>query len=190
MAQKQQHRRDYNEPGHAHELTFSCYKGFKFLQAERTRGWLMESIEETRVDLNFDFWAYVFMPEHAHLIVRPREAEYDIAAVRKAIKSPVGSKAIKYLATKAPDWIPKVTRKRGKRTERLFWQSGGGYDRNVVEPGTLVRMLEYFHMDPVRRGLVDKPEDWWWSSAAWYLGAGEVPIAVDPIPPEWLDGLS
>jgi len=97
MAQKRQHRRNYNEPGHAHELTFSCYQGFKFLKAERTCEWLAEAIEDARADLNFDLWAYVFMPEHVHLIVRPRETEYDIADIRKAIKAPVGSKAIKYL---------------------------------------------------------------------------------------------
>ena len=50
MAQQRQHRRNYNEPGYAHELTLSCYKGFKFLQAERTCKWLAESIEEAPVD--------------------------------------------------------------------------------------------------------------------------------------------
>ncbi len=190
MVQKRQHRRNYNEPGHAHELTFSCYQGFKFLKAERTCEWLAESIEEARVDLNFDLWAYVFMPEHVHMIVRPREAEYEIADIRKAIKAPVGSKAIKYLLAEAPDWIPKITRKRGKKTERLFWQSGGGFDRNVIKPDTLMNMIDYIHMNPVRRGLCEKPEEWKWSSAAWYLGSGEIPIRVDPIPAEWLDDLS
>jgi putative transposase len=170
MAHKRQHRRNYNEPGHAHELTFSCYQGFKFLQAERTCEWLAEAIEEARVESNFDLWAYVFMPEHVHLIVRPREAEYDIAAIRNAIKAPVGSRAIKYLLAEAPEWIPRITRKRGNKTERLFWQSGGGFDRNVIEPRTLMKMIDYIHMTPVRRELVERPEEWKWSSAAWYLG--------------------
>ena len=190
MAHKRQHRRNDNEPGHAHELTFCCYRGFTFLNAERTCKWLAEAIEAARVDLDFDLWAYVFMPEHVHLIVRPREAEYDIAEIRKAIKAPVGSKAMKYLLEEAPDWIPKVSRKRGKKTERLFWQSGGGFDRNVIKPGTRMNMIDYIHMNPVRRGLVENPEQWKWSSAAWYLGAGGVPIRVDSIPAEWLDDSS
>ena len=189
MAQKRQHRQNYNELGHAHELTFSCYKGFQFLKAERTCEWLAEAIEEARVDWSFNVWAYVFMPEHAHLIVRPTEREYDIADIRKAIKAPVGSKAIQYLLVNAPDWIPRITRKRGKKTERLFWQSGGGFDRNVIKPDTLMNMIDYIHMNPVRRGLTDKPETWKWSSAAWYLSGGKVPIRVDPILPEWLDDL-
>ncbi len=190
MARKRHHRRNYNEPGHAHELTFSCYQGFKFLQAERTCAWLAESVEKARVDWRFDLWAYVFMPEHAHLIVRPKEAKYDIADIRKAIKSPVGTKAIKYLLERSPECIPRITRKRGKKSERLFWQSGGGYDRNFDDPHVLMNMMDYIHMNPVRRGLVETPAAWRWSSAAWHLGAGEPPIVPDPIPAEWLDGLS
>ena len=31
--------------------------------------------------------------------------------------------------------------------------------------------VEYIHLNPVRRGLVARPEDWTWSSAAEYSGA-------------------
>jgi|GEM_PF-1863689 len=128
------------------------------------------------------------MPEHVHLIVWPREPIYDIADIRRAIKSPVASKSIAFLFAEAREWIPRITRKRGQKTERCFWQSGGGYDRNVVEPATLMKMIDYIHMNPARRGLVEKPEDWFWSSAAWYLKMDDVPIAADPIPPEWGQG--
>lgn len=190
MAQQRRHRRNYNEPGHAHELTFSCYRGFQFLKAERTCDWLAEAIDGARVQLEFDLWAYVFMPEHVHLVVHPRRPAYDIADIRKAIKEPVGRKAIEHLLVTAPAWLPRVTRKRGKKTERLFWQSGGGFDRNVIEPATLMNMIDYIHLNPVRRGLVEEAARWKWSSAAWYLEGRAAPIRVDPIPTEWLDDLS
>ena len=180
------HRRNHNVPGHAHELTFSCYRGYRFLQKERICRWLAESIDEARANWHFHLWAYVFMPEHVHLIVHPEGAEYDIADIKKAIKSPVGSKAIRYMLIESPDWIPRITRKRGKKTERLFWQSGGGFDRNIVEPKTLTKMIDYIHMNPVRKGFVEKPQEWKWSSAAWYSKVGESPVVLDPIPPGWL----
>ena len=43
-------RKNLNIPGHAHELTFSCYQRYKFLEAERTQQWLGEAIK----DLNGD----------------------------------------------------------------------------------------------------------------------------------------
>jgi REP element-mobilizing transposase RayT len=83
------HRRSYNEPGHAHELTFTCFHRYRFLATERTCGWLAEAIEEARVDKDFALWAFVFMPEHAHLIVWPRQVVYEISDILKAIKIPL-----------------------------------------------------------------------------------------------------
>src|SRR2546425_10648796 len=51
-----------------------------------------------------------------------------------------------------------------------FWQAGGGFDRNVVQPHTLLPMIEYIHANPVRRGLVSRREEWKWSSAGWHEG--------------------
>jgi putative transposase len=185
-ARRRVHRRNYNEPGHAHELTFSCYHGLQFLKAERTCHGLIDAIDEARGKWDVDIWAFVFMPEHVHLIVHPRQAKYDIADIRQAIKEPVGRKAIDYLSTRAPQWLRRVTRRRGKKVERLFWQSGGGYDRNIEEPETLAAMIEYIHLNPVRRGLVELAIDWPWSSAAYYEIGRESPLCLDPIPPEWL----
>jgi len=187
-AKARQHRRNFNDPGHAHELTFSCYRGYKFLVSDRTRAWLKEALDAARPQLDFDLWAYVFMPEHVHLIVRPRRQEYEIAEIRQAIKEPVGRAAIKYLRRHRPDWLARVTRRRGKRDERLFWQSGGGYDRNITEPTTLMSMIQYIHLNPVRRRLVQWAVDWEWSSAAQMEDVGTSPVALDTIPPDWLDG--
>ena len=77
-------------------------------------------------------------------------------------------------------------RKRGLPAEQLFWQSGGGYDRNITAARTLLRMIDYVHENPLRRRLVSDPRDWHWSSLRHYTG-GDSPIQIDPIPPEWLD---
>lgn len=180
------HRKSYNELGDAHALTFSCYHGHPFLKAERTCLWLKEAIDAARGELSFALWAYVIMPEHVHLVVWPRQPEFKIADLRQAIKEPVGRKAMQYLEQHAPDWLPRLTRRRGRKTERLFWQSGGGYDRNIQTTKVLLATIEYIHLNPVRRGLAEKAVDWQWSSAAWYELGQATPIALDPIPPEWL----
>ena len=48
--------------GHAHELTFSCYKRFKFLDSDRTREWFTNALAEARKEFPLDLWAYVIMP--------------------------------------------------------------------------------------------------------------------------------
>jgi putative transposase len=180
------HRRSYDIPGHAHELTFSCYRRYPFLHADRTCLWLAAAIEEARVRFGFSLWAYVFMPEHIHLVVMPSGSKGEISAILRAIKGPVGQKAIGHLVEHAPEWLPRVTRKRGKRIERLFWQSGGGYDRNITEPATLWSVIDYLHLNPIRRGLVIRAEDWRWSSASCYAGKTEGELRVDEVPLEWV----
>jgi len=178
-------RRAFNQPGHAHELTFSCYRRYRFLSAERTCAWLAEAIEGARMKHDFALWAFVFMPEHAHLILQPRQPAHSIAAILQAIKQPVGQRALAFLEANAPEWLPRVTRQRGLSEERLFWQSGGGYDRNIESPKALWSMIEYVHLNPVRRGLVARSADWRWSSAGWYEAAPTVDLIPDRISPDW-----
>ncbi len=180
---RSQRRQVFNEAGQGHELTFSCFRRYKFLAAEKTCQWLADEIGQARIQLHFSLWAYVFMPEHVHLIIFPRKPDYDIRKILKAIKEPVGRKAVIYLRTHAPEWLPRVTVRRGKRTERRFWQTGGGYDRNITESHTLFAMIEYIHLNPVRRGLVLRACDWKWSSAGWFDGEGQNSLGPDNIDP-------
>jgi len=182
-------RRNDNTPGDAHELTFSCYRNLELLGNQRTCNWLLEGLDAARVALDFEVWAYVLMPDHVHVIVWPRRPNSNIADIRHAIKSPVARQAIGYLRENHSDWLPRLARKRGGRQEHLFWQSGGGYDRNIRCAKTLMAMIDYIHLNPVRKGLVVKARDWRWSSAGSFEGQESPAFLPDPIAPSWLDGL-
>jgi putative transposase len=71
----------YNDPGHAHALTFSCFRRQGFLSKNGSREWLIEAIDRACGKLHFHVWAYAIMPEHAHLLVWPNELVYDIGDV-------------------------------------------------------------------------------------------------------------
>ena len=53
---------------------------------------------------------------------------------------------------------------KGKKVFR-FWQTGGGFDRNLWNAKAIHSSINYIEANPVRAGLVEKPEDWQWSSA-------------------------
>lgn len=173
----------YNIPGHAHELTFSCFHRQPLLTKSRTCRWLVDAMEAARTEQGLCLWAYVIMPEHVHILFWPKEAVYDIARIRTALKAPVTRKALKHLRENAPVFLEKLADRRPDGTIHYrFWQRGGGYDRNVIEPGTLEVMIEYIHNNPVRRGLVMKATDWVWSSARFWSGDFNVPIRMDALP--------
>src|SRR6266850_1310847 len=164
-------RRAFDLPGHAHELTFSCHLMLPLLDRDRTRQWFVEALAAARARYRFELWAYVIMPEHAHVLLFPTGEKYSIPIILKAIKQPVARRATNFLREHAPTWLEKlkVTRPNG-RVEYRFWTQGGGYDRNIFEPKVALASIEYLHNNPLRRGLVSTPDEWLWSSAAWYAG--------------------
>ena len=177
----------YNQRGHAHELTFSCFRRLPLLSRDRSRRWFIDAMDKARRKCHLLLWAYVIMPEHVHVIVSPQAENYEVRLIRTALKVPVQRQALKCLRRRAPKFLDRLedVQPNGEVHYR-FWQRGGGYDRNIVEPGTLGQMIEYIHQNPVRRGLAEKATAWVWSSARFCAGMVPVPTRVDPLPS--LDG--
>ena len=136
------------------------------------------------------------MPEHVHLLLWPpfdlisRDPQCTRGRIRGILwrlKQPVGEKAIAFLRENSPADLQKLTVQNSNRTYHRFWQSGSGYDENVSDPRALHAMVDYVHLNPVRRGLVERPEDWPWSSARdWNLLDGAL-LKVDRTLPEILE---
>jgi putative transposase len=174
-------RRRFNDERMPRELTFSCYRRLPLLSRDRTRKWFIDALADVRTEWSVDLWAWVIMPEHVHLLIAPRQKGVDVGRVQGALKGRVAKQAMTWLDQHAPEWIERLTVREGDRVRRRFWQPGGGYDRNVENSDTLASIVNYFHMNPVKRGLVSLPEDWPWSSARWYAGTRPTLIEMDPI---------
>jgi len=172
-------RRRFDSENTPRELTFSCYRGYPFLARDRTCQWFVDAVENARQKWPIDLWAWVIMPEDAHLILMPRKRFREIGTFQGFVKERVARQAIRWLEQNAPDWIPRITVREGLRTRRRFWQPGGGYDRNIERVDTLERMIDYTHLNPVRRGLVERAVDWPWSSARWYAEIRPAIIDMD-----------
>jgi putative transposase len=171
--------RHFDEPGHAHFLTFSCYHRLPLLSRDRTRRWLIEAIDAARTKHGFDLWAWVIMPEHVHLLIWPKQSTDRVAGILADIKRPVGQKAISWLETNSPAFLAKLTVKNRNRLYRRFWQAGPGQDRNVFDPAAAHDIVDYIHGNPVQRGLAASPEEWCWSSAAEWSGRSGILLGVD-----------
>ena len=129
------------------------------------------------------------MPNHVHLIVYPHDCPYDTGEFLKAIKEPVGRKAVQFLKLHSPAWLPRLRVHHGTRVEHHFWQPGRGHDRNIETPRTLASMLDDTHANPTRRGLVERAQDWKWSSAGWFDGCPLNDLEPDAIPWDWCEGM-
>ena len=156
----------WNEAGHAHSLTFSCFRRQPFLSTDRTQKQMIEAIDRARSLHAYHLWAYVVMPEHVHLLIFPTQSNYSISAVLSTIKQSVAKRALHYVRQHAPEFLTRMEDRQpnGKSSYR-FWQRGGGYDRNLTEPTTISSTLDTIHANPVRRQLCRRSTDWPWSVA-------------------------
>src|SRR6185436_1963509 len=75
-------------PGDLHELTFSCYKRQPLLTNDKWREELARSIDAAGQECEMQLAAFVFMPEHVHLLVVPTGSEPAIDRYLARIKQP------------------------------------------------------------------------------------------------------
>lgn len=160
----------YNIEGHAHFLTCSCYRRMPLLTNDLWREWLAESIRAACVKHSVAVWAYVFMPEHFHLLLKPRTAEYDLAHFEHAFKLSSSRKVIQALSRSKSPLLEKLRlQKSDGRAAYRFWQPGGGHDLNIWTMKKAIEKAEYCHWNPVKRRLVTDPAQWRWSSFRWLM---------------------
>ena len=175
--------RHYDYPSHCHELTFSCYGRRPLLTNDTWRELLSRSIDSATDRHGFGLVAFVFMPEHVHLLVFPLHASAKISPLLKGIKQPVAHHVKQLLMQSRSSLLETLTiqERPGKQVLR-FWQEGGDYDRNLYRPKAVATAIDYIHHNPVRRKLVEHIADWKWSSASALQenNGFEKPVAADP----------
>jgi putative transposase len=145
----------YHQAGCFHFVTFSCYHRLAYLGTATARRLFERSLEAMRKRYDFVVCGYVVMPEHVHLLLsEPKEA-----LLSKAIQALKLSVSV-------------------QSRQRPFWQARY-YDFNVHNEAKRVEKLRYMHRNPVKRGLVEKPEQWHWSSFMHYATGAEGTVEIE-----------
>ncbi len=145
----------FQQCGCLHFVTFSCFHRLPHLGAHAARDLFESALERIRLRYQLVVTGYVVMPEHVHLLLsEPRNGE--LARSIQALKLSVSK----------------------RRPQKPFWQARY-YDFNVWSAEKVTEKLDYMHRNPVVRGLVDKPEDWAWSSYRHYATGARGTVEIE-----------
>ena len=145
-------RKAWNHFGHSHSFTFSTFEGRPYLLDDRICEQLARRLKKAAKRHRFVILAFVFMPDHVHVLIHPMRYPYDIGAILKSIKHSPS------LVAHNRGWI-----------DTVLWEPGGGYDRNVFVDQTRTNIIRYIHRNPTKRKLAEEIIDYRWSSANWYV---------------------
>lgn len=161
--------------GDLHFITASCYHRQPLLSSARRRDLLVKVLEEVSQRYQFVIVGYVVMPEHFHLLISEPE-RWNPSVVVQALKLGVVHRLYPTSA--------KTRQKRGtlelfdNSRPKHFWQHRF-YDFNVWSARKHREKLRYIHRNPVKRGLVESPEQWKWSSFRAYAYGELGPVLVN-----------
>jgi putative transposase len=159
------HLKRYYGAGDLHFITCSCYQRQPVLGTPERRDLFLTVLENVRLKYSFVILGYVVMPEHFHLLISEPQ-EQTPSLVMQALKLGFARR------------VQSTMLKSGKVVPSHVWQRRF-YDFNVRTEAKRIEKLRYIHRNPVTRGLVERPEQWQWSSFRYYANREAGPVRIN-----------
>ncbi len=138
---------------------------------------VLDSWSFLKKEKGFRLYAYVVLENHLHLIASAPE----LSGVIKSFKMYTARQIIDLLESQGAMVLLRQLRalKRRHKSESDYqvWAEGS-MPKQIESDDMMLQKLEYIHNNPVKRGYVDDPVHWRYSSARNYAG---LPGLVDVI---------
>ncbi|MEO6130901.1 MAG: transposase [Saprospiraceae bacterium] len=137
---------------------------------------LIDSFKYCQEKKGLILYAYVIMGSHLHIIAAAREGTSGLSAIVRDFKRYTSKQIIEWITENNKEsrrsWLDVVFKFYGKYNSNnqiyQVWQQSNR-PMQCVTPQFTMQKLNYIHENPVKAGLVDKPEDYRYSSARNYL---------------------
>lgn len=152
-------------------MTSAAVNRERLLDHEAKRHLLRSVLNDVKREHPFSMLGYVFLPEHWHLLIRPHA---------DATLSGLISQLVRRFNR---DYCVLVGMPRGTPV----WERR--YDSHTVQnEADFAARLDYIHYDPVRHGLVARPEEWLSSSYERWVERGVYELGWGWVEPERILG--
>jgi len=152
-----------NFKGGYYFFTVVTHKRRKILADTRARACLRAAWEKTRQDSYFDVVALCLLPDHLHCVWKLPDGDCDFSQRWSRIKTGFTRR---YLRTGGTECGQSPSRKH--KRERGIWQRRF-WEHQIRDPADLQRHIDYIHYNPVKHELVERVEDWPWSTYHKYV---------------------
>jgi len=157
------------EPDKPHFLTCTVVEWLPVFTRPDSVGILIDSWSHQRANAGLRLFGYVILENHLHFVAEAPRLDKCVSS----FKSFTAARLIELLEARQAERL--LTRLRFAKLahkhdrEYQFWQEGC-HAEMILSEEMMRQKLEYIHQNPVKRGYVDRPEHWRYSSARDYLG--------------------
>ncbi len=135
---------------------------------------VLESLDYCRKQKGLQVWAYVIMSNHVHAILSAETG--NLPDIIRDFKRHTASKILKEIKESnesRKDWMLKrfeFAAKSHKRNSELQFWTHENHAKELLTYSFTHQKMAYIHENPVRSGLVERAEDWMYSSQRNYSG--------------------
>jgi REP element-mobilizing transposase RayT len=151
------------------------FAGFPYFDA------ILDSLRFCISNKGLHLHAYVIMPNHAHYILSADEGK-SLSDIMRDFNTHTSREITRLLEADSRIELLKVfvdaAAQDGRGNKYKVWQDGY-HPIALATPDFAAQKLNYLHDNPVRKGYVDRPEHWRYSSARNYLLGDESMIKVE-----------
>ena len=167
------------EPGGTYFVTCTVVKWISIFTRKPYFDILIDSLQFCRQHKGLKIYAYVILDNHLHLVV----AGDKLTDIIRDFKSYTAKSLIARLEQEQKTWVLNQFQYHKQPTKAKsdyqVWQEGF-HPQQIVSEEMLHQKIDYLHQNPVRIGVVERPEEWVYSSARDYAG-GKGLIELDTL---------
>ena len=161
----------YDDEGHAHFVTFSCYKRRALLQHDAAKRIVIGIMHSQLKQQNGFCSGFVIMPDHVHVVVWSN-APNQLSIFMKQWKRRSSVKIKALYVEHMQHYSSRIN------IEEPVWQRKY-FSFNLYSTRKLREKINYIHGNPVRAGLVQCPEEWKYSSDRYYILGKSVGLPIE-----------
>jgi|TARA_B110000977_G_scaffold132101_1_gene168224 REP element-mobilizing transposase RayT len=158
-----------------HFLTFSTVNWIDVFSGKKYRDIVIESLQYCQAEKGLELYGFVIMSNHIHLLVRAKE-DYKLSAIMRDMKKHTSKKILKMIKESnesRKEWLLSVMLEAGgknsKKQTYQLWRNDN-HPIELYKPETTRQKLNYIHNNPVEAGIVERAEEYVYSSAKNYAG--------------------
>ena len=152
-------------------LTFQIVGWVDIFTRKIYRDIVIDSFKYCQKHKGLEIYAFVIMSNHIHILARSLTG--DLSGTIRDFKNYTSKEFLKLLEDKQEsrrDWMKVVFEYHGKFKKSQNFQiwTHENHAEHIYSQNFIEQKIEYIHNNPVKAGIVEKPEDYLYSSARNY----------------------
>ncbi|MBC7949388.1 MAG: transposase [Chitinophagaceae bacterium] len=159
--------------GGIHFITFAVVEWVDVFTRPEYKDILMDSIRHWQAERGLLLNAWCLMTNHVHMILSA--INNDSSEILRDFKKFTSKKIISAIENNKQEsrreWMLKIFKgagcSNGRNTSYQFWRQDN-HPKELYSPAFTAQKINYIHQNPVRAGVVDKAEEYLYSSARDY----------------------